>query len=130
MRIVGVRRLRRRSWRALLQVLYSARSERMLMEQMRYNPLFRWFAELAIEDAVWDHSVFSKNRDRLPEYEVVEAFFTEVMRLADSQGLLSREHFSVDGTVIQAWASHKSFRLKDGPDDPPCDCSIVCRIAC
>lgn len=74
--------------------------------------------------------MFSKNRDRLPEYEVVEAFFTEVMRLADRQGLLSREHFSVDGTVIQAWASHKSFRLKDGPDDPLCDCSIVCRIAC
>jgi len=103
----------------LLQVLYSVRSERMLMEQMRYNLLFRWFVGLAIEDAVWDHSVFSKNRDRLLEHEVVEAFFTEVMRLADKQGLLSREHFSVDGTLIQAWASHKSFRPKDGSDDPP-----------
>ncbi|BEH60136.1 hypothetical protein BpKM390_13810 [Burkholderia pseudomallei] len=103
----------------LLQVLYSVRSERMLMEQMRYNLLFRWFVGLAIEDAVWDHSVFSKNRDRLLEHEVVEAFFTEVMSLADKQGLLSREHFSVDGTLIQAWASHKSFRPKDGSDDPP-----------
>ncbi|AJX14524.1 transposase DDE domain protein [Burkholderia ubonensis MSMB22] len=79
----------------LLQVFYSVRSERMLMEQMRYNLLFRWFVGLAIEDAVWDHSVFSKNRDRLLEHEVVEAFFTEVMSLADKQGLLSREHFSV-----------------------------------
>jgi transposase len=103
----------------LLQVFYSVRSERMLMEQMRYNLLFRWFVGLAIEDAVWDHSVFSKNRDRLLEHEVVEAFFTEVMRLADRQGLLSREHFSVDGTLIQAWASHKSFRPKDGPNEPP-----------
>lgn len=106
--------------RALLpQVLYSVRSERMLMEQMRYNLLFRWFVGLAIEDAVWDHSVFSKNRDRLLEHEVVEAFFTEVMSLADKQGLLSREHFSVDGTLIQAWASHKSFRPKAGSDDLP-----------
>ncbi len=103
----------------LLQVLCSVRSERMLMEQMRYNLLFRWFVGLAIEDAVWDHSVFSKNRDRLLEHEVVEAFFTEVMSLADKQGLLSREYFSVDGTLIQAWASHKSFRPKDGSDDPP-----------
>ncbi|CAG2359957.1 transposase, IS4 family protein [Burkholderia sola] len=103
----------------LLQVFYSVRSERMLMEQMRYNLLFRWFVGLAIEDAVWDHSVFSKNRDRLLEHDVVEAFFTEVMSLADKQGLLSREHFSVDGTLIQAWDSHKSFRPKDGSDDPP-----------
>ncbi|CAG2313019.1 transposase, IS4 family protein [Burkholderia sola] len=103
----------------LLQVFYSVRSERMLMEQMRYNLLFRWFVGLAIEDAVWDHSVFSKNRDRLLEHDVVEAFFTEVMSLADKQGLLSREHFSVDGTLIQAWASHKSFRPEDGSDDPP-----------
>ncbi|CAG2405441.1 transposase, IS4 family protein [Burkholderia sola] len=103
----------------LLQVFYSVRSERMLMEQMRYNLLFRWFVGLAIEDAVWDHSVFSKNRDRLLEHDVVEAFFTEVMSLADKQGLLSREHFSVDGTLIQAWASHKSFRPTDGSDDPP-----------
>ncbi|TKC92727.1 IS5 family transposase [Trinickia terrae] len=103
----------------LLQVFYSVRSERMLIEQMRYNLLFRWFVGIAIEEAVWDHSTFSKNRDRLLEHEVVETFFTEVMSLADEQGLLSREHFSVDGTLIQAWASHKSFRPKDGSEDPP-----------
>ncbi|MFY7751912.1 MAG: IS5 family transposase [Exiguobacterium acetylicum] len=101
----------------LLQVFYSIRSERMLMEQMRYNLLFRWFVGLAIDDAVWDHSVFSKNRDRLLEHEVVEAFFAEVMTLADKAGLLSKEHFSVDGTLIQAWASQKSFVPKDGSDD-------------
>jgi transposase len=101
----------------LLQVFYSVRSERQICEQLRYNLLFRWFVGLAIDDAVWDHSVFSKNRDRLLENAVVEAFFTEVMRLADAKGLLSKEHFSVDGTLIQAWASHKSFRPKDGSDD-------------
>ena len=103
----------------LLQVFYSVRSERMLIEQLRYNMLFRWFVGLAMDDAVWDHSVFSKNRARLLEHEVVEAFFTEVMTLADRQGLLSKEHFSVDGTLIQAWASHKSFVPKDGPNEPP-----------
>ncbi len=101
----------------LLQVFYSVRSERQLVEQLRYNLLFRWFVGLAIDDAVWDHSVFSKNRDRLLEHAVVERFFTEVMRLADAKGLLSEEHFSVDGTLIQAWASHKSFRPKDGSND-------------
>jgi transposase len=101
----------------LLQVFYSVRSERQLCEQLRYNLLFRWFVGLAIDDTVWDHSVFSKNRDRLMEHAVVEAFFGEVMRLAQAKGLLSKEHFSVDGTLIQAWASHKSFRPKDGSDD-------------
>lgn len=101
----------------LLQVFYSVRSERQLMEQIRYNLLFRWFVGLAIDDAVWDHSVFSKNRDRLLEHEVVEAFFTEVMTLADKSGLLSKEHFSVDGTLIQAWASQKSFKPREGSDD-------------
>jgi len=101
----------------LLQVFYSIRSERQLCEQLRYNLLFRWFVGLAIDDVGWDHSVFSKNRDRLMEHAVVEAFFTEVMRLADAKGLLSKEHFSVDGTLIQAWASHKSFRPKDGSND-------------
>jgi IS5 family transposase len=90
---------------------------RVLMEQMRYNLLFRWFVGLAIEDAVWDHAVFSKNRDWLLEHEVVEAFFTEVMSLGDKRGLLSSDHFSVDGTLIQARARHKSFRRKDGADD-------------
>src|SRR5712691_4559705 len=94
----------------LLQVFYSIRSERQICEQLRYNLLFRWFVGLAIDDAVWDHSVFSKNRDRLLEHAVIEAFFREIMRLADAKGLLSKEHFSVDGTLIQAWASHKSYR--------------------
>ena len=103
----------------LLQVFYSIRSERQLMEQIRYNLLFRWFVGLAIDDPVWDHSVFSKNRDRLIEHEAVDKFFTEVMALADQKGLLSKEHFSVDGTLVQAWASHKSFRPKGGGDDGP-----------
>jgi transposase len=101
----------------LLQVFYSVRSERQLCEQLHYNLLFRWFVGLAIDDAVWDHSVFSKNRDRLLEHAVIEAFFTEIMQLAEAKGLLSKEHFSVDGTLIQAWASHKSFRPKDGSND-------------
>jgi transposase len=101
----------------LLQVFYSVRSERQICEQLRYNLLFRWFVGLAIDDPVWDHSVFSKNRDRLLEHAVVEAFFREIMRLADARGLLSKEHFSVDGTLIQAWASHKSFKPKDGSND-------------
>ncbi len=101
----------------LLQVFYSIRSERQLMEQMKYNLLFRWFVGLSLDDTLWNHSVFSKNRDRLFENDVVESFFAEVMRLADRQGLLSKEHFSVDGTLIQAWASQKSFRPKDGSND-------------
>jgi len=105
----------------LIQVLFSVRSERQLMEQIRYNLLYRWFIGLAIDDEVWDHSVFSKNRDRLLGHAVVERFFTEVMQLADKRKLLSKEHFSVDGTLIQAWASHKSFVRKadgSGGDDP------------
>lgn len=101
----------------LLQVFFSVRSERQLMEQVRYNLLYRWFIGLSIDDEVWDHSTFSKNRDRLLEHAVVESFFTEVMRLADQRRLLSKEHFSVDGTLIQAWASHKSFLPKDGGSD-------------
>jgi transposase len=101
----------------LLQVLFSVRSERQLMEQIRFNMLYRWFIGLAIDDEVWDHSVFSKNRERLLDHAVVERFFTEVMQLADKRGLLSKEHFSVDGTLIQAWASHKSFKRKDGGGD-------------
>jgi transposase len=89
----------------LLQVFYSIRSERQLCEQLNYNLLFRWFVGLAIDDAVWNHSVFSKNRDRLLEQAVVDEFFAEVLCLADQRGLLSKEHFSVDGTLIQAWAS-------------------------
>jgi transposase len=101
----------------LLQVFYSIRSERQLCEQLRYNLLFRWFVGVALDDPIWDHSTFSKNRDRLLAHQVVEGFFAEVLRLADSRGLLSKDHFSVDGTLIQAWASQKSFRPKDGSDD-------------
>ena len=107
----------------LLQVLYSVRSERQLVEQIQYNLLFRWFVGLAIEDTVWNHSVFSKNRDRLIEHEAVAELFNATVEMAEQRGLLSGEHFSVDGTLIQAWASHKSMRRKDGSDDgrPPED---------
>jgi transposase len=107
----------------LLQVLYSVRSERQLVEQIQYNLLFRWFVGLAIEDAVWNHSVFSKNRDSLIEHDVVTQLFNATVEMADKQGLLSGEHFSVDGTLIQAWAGQKSVRRKDGADDgrPPED---------
>lgn len=107
----------------LLQVLYSVRSERQLVEQIQYNLLFRWFVGLAIEDTVWNHSVFSKNRDRLIEHEAVTELFNATVEMANQRGLLSGEHFSVDGTLIQAWASHKSMRRKDGSDDgrPPED---------
>jgi transposase len=101
----------------LLQVFYSVRSERQLCEQLGYNLLFRWFVGLALDDAVWDHSSFSKNRERLLAHQVVEDLFAEVLRNAEAKGLLSKEHFSVDGTLIQAWASQKSFRPKDGSDD-------------
>ena len=85
----------------LLQQLYSLRSERMLMEQLGYNLLFRWFVGLAIDDPVWDHSVFSKNRDRLNAQAVATEFLSEVVRLAEKHGLMSGEHFSVDGTLLQ-----------------------------
>jgi hypothetical protein len=107
----------------LLQVLYSVRSERQLVEQLSYNLLFRWFVGLAIEDTVWNHSVFSKNRDRLIEHDAVTQLFNATVEMARKNGLLSGEHFSVDGTLIQAWASRKSMRRKDGSDDgrPPED---------
>ncbi|WP_373321452.1 IS5 family transposase [Vogesella indigofera] len=105
----------------LLQVLYSIHSERLLVEQISYNLLFRWFVGLAIEDTVWNHSVFSKNRDRLIAFDAVTELFNATVEMAASKGLLSGEHFSVDGSLIQAWASHKSVRRKDGSDDdkPP-----------
>ena len=105
----------------LLQVLYSIRSERMLMEQLEYNLLFRWFVGLNMDDAVWVPTVFSKNRDRLLMGEIAEKFFAEVLRQARDQDLLSDEHFSVDGTLIEAWASQKSFQRKDQPAPPPED---------
>jgi transposase len=97
----------------LLQVLYSIRSERMLMEQLEYNLLFRWFVGLEMDDRVWDVTVFTKNRDRLLDGEIAEAFFEAVLVQARSSGLLSDEHFTVDGTLIEAWAGQKSFRPKD-----------------
>jgi transposase len=101
----------------LLQVLFSIRSERQLVEQIHYNLLFRWFVGLAIEDSVWNHSVFSKNRDRLIEHDAVIELFNRTVEMAHAKGLLSGEHFSVDGTQIKAWAGHKSVRRKDGSDD-------------
>jgi transposase len=95
----------------LLQIFYSVRSERLLMEQLDYNLLFRWFVGMEMDERVWDHAVFSKNRERLLNEEIAEAFFQRVVKLA--QPYLSDEHFTVDGTLIEAWASHKSFRPKD-----------------
>jgi len=99
----------------LLQVFYSIRSERMLMEQLDYNLLFRWFVGLAADDPIWDRSVFSKNRDRLIESDIALCFLESIKKQADEAGLLSDEHFTVDGTLIEAWASVKSFKKKDGP---------------
>src|SRR5271170_3623750 len=99
----------------LLQAFYSVRSERQLVEQLDYNLLFRWFVGLGMDDAVWNHAVFSKNRYRLLTSEVAQQFFAEVNTQA--KHFMSDEHFTVDGTLIQAWASHKSFRAKDGSDD-------------
>ncbi len=107
----------------LLQILYSVRSERLLMEQLEYNLLFRWFVGLGMDDAVWVPTVFTKNRDRLLEGEIAEAFFQAVLAEGEDRDLLSCEHFTVDGTLIEAWASQKSFRRKedsarDSDDDP------------
>ncbi len=105
----------------LLQVLYTVRSERMLMEQLNYNLLFRWFVGMNIDDAVWDVTVFTKNRERLLAAGIANTLFAEVLAQARSRALLSREHFTVDGTLIEAWASHKSFKRKDGSDQQPPD---------
>ena len=102
----------------LLQVFYSIRSERQLMEQVQYNLQYRWFIGLAMEDAVWVPTVFSKNRERLLAHDAVIELFNHVLQSAKEHGWLSGEHFSVDGTLIQAWASHKSFVRKDGSDEP------------
>ena len=103
----------------LLQALYSIRSERQLVEQINYNLLYRWFVGLTIDDTVWDHSSFTTNRDRLLENDVITELFEEVVGLARERKLLSDEHFSVDGTLIQAWASQKSYRRKDDDSRPP-----------
>jgi transposase len=103
----------------LLQAFYSIRSERQLMERLEYDLLFRWFVGIGVDDAAWDHSVFSKNRDRLLEGDIAAKFLTAVLAQPRVKKLLSTEHFSVDGTLIEAWASMKSFRPKDGSDEPP-----------
>ena len=105
----------------LLQILYSIRSERMLMEQLEYNLLFRWFVGLNMDEPVWVATVFSKNRDRLLEGDVARRFFAEILELAAGAQLTSDEHFSVDGTLIEAWASQKSFQAKDRPKQAPPD---------
>ena len=104
---------------SLLQAFYSVRSERQLMEQMNYNLLFRWFVGLGNDDPVWDHSTFSKNRDRLLDADVAAKFLEAVLRHPKVKRFLSDDHFSVDGTLVEAWASMKSFRAKDGGDEPP-----------
>ena len=105
----------------LLQVLYTIRSERMLMEQLEYNLLFRWFVGLNADDAVWVPTVFSKNRDRLLDGDIAQKFFAQVLEQAREANLTSDEHFSVDGTLIEAWASQKSFQRKEQTGRPPDD---------
>jgi transposase len=105
----------------LLQMLYSIRSERLLMEELDYNILYRWFVGLSLDDAVWDATTFTKNRDRLLDGDVANAFFAEVLVAIKADGLLSDEHFTVDGTLLEAWASHKSFTPKSGAPRPPDD---------
>ncbi len=102
----------------LLQMLYSVRSERMSMEQMEYNLLFRWFVGLSANEPVWHPTVFTKNRDRLLEGAVAEEFFALIVEQARRKKLLSSEHFTVDGTLIEAWAGQKSFQRKNSDDDP------------
>ena len=101
----------------LLQAFYGIRSERQLMERLEFDLLFRWFVGLGVDDPVWDHSTFSKNRDRLLEGEIAAKFLAAVLAQRKVKRLLSSDHFSVDGTLIEAWASIKSFRRKDGHDD-------------
>jgi transposase len=103
----------------LLQVLYSVRSERMLMEQLDYNLLFRWFVGLNMDDAIWDATVFTKNRQRLLDGDIADGFFAAVLKQARQRDLLSDEHFTVDGTLLEAWAGQKSFRRVANDQEPP-----------
>ena len=105
----------------LLQILYTVRSERLLVEQLDYNILFRWFVGLNMDDPVWAPTVFTKNRERLLDGDIAQAFFEKVLALAREQGLLSDEHFTVDGTLVEAWAGHKSFKKKGSKTKPPND---------
>ena len=103
----------------LLQAFYSIRSERQLMERLEFDLLFRWFVGIGVDDAVWDHSTFSKNRDRLLEGDLAAKLLSAVLAQPRVKRLLSTDHFSVDGTLVEAWASMKSFRPKDGSGEPP-----------
>ncbi len=103
----------------LLQMLYSIRSERLLMEEIDYSMLFRWFVGLNLDEEVWDATTFTKNRDRLLEAEVAKEFLAQVVARARITGLTSDEHFTVDGTLLEAWAGAKSFQRKDGKTLPP-----------
>nr|WP_245509428.1 IS5 family transposase [Bradyrhizobium zhanjiangense] len=103
----------------LFQASYSIRSERLLMERLEYDLLFRWFVGIGVDDAAWDHSVFSKNRDRLLEGDIAAKFLAAVLAQPKVKKLLSSDHFSVDGTLIEAWASMKSVKPKDGSGEPP-----------
>src|SRR5580704_1181917 len=105
----------------LLQMLYSIRSERLLMEEMDYNLLFRWFVGLNADDKVWDATTFTKNRDRLLQADVATEFLAQVVAQANGQGLTSDEHFTVDGTLLEAWAGAKSFQAREGKSDTPPD---------
>jgi len=105
----------------LLQMLYSVRSERLLMEEIDYSILYRWFVGLSLDDQVWDATTFTKNRDRLLEAAVAKEFLAQVVERARTAGLISDEHFTVDGTLLDAWASLKSFQPKDKQDAPPDD---------
>lgn len=102
---------------SLLQIFYSIRSERQLMEQLDYNLMFRWFVGLSVDEPVWNPSTFSKNRDRLAQADIGRRLFEEIVEMARRRSLTSNDHFSVDGTLIAAWASQKSVRRKDGSDD-------------
>src|ERR1019366_3006675 len=101
----------------LLQALYSVRSERLLMEQLHYNLLFRWFVGLSVDEPVWDVTVFTKNRERLLDGKIAAVFFDQVLAQADEHRLLSDEHFTVDGTMIEAWANRRSFQEKKEPPE-------------
>ena len=105
----------------LIQMLYSIRSERLLMEEIDYSMLFRWFVGMNLDEPVWDPTVFTKNRNRLLEGDVAREFLGEVVRQAQAKGLTSDEHFTIDGTLIEAWASLKSFQRKDQQNRPPDD---------
>jgi transposase len=105
----------------LLQMLYSIRSERLLMEELDYSVLYRWFVGLSLDDPVWDATTFTKTRDRLLDGDLANAFFSEVLAAIDADGVLSDEHFTVDGTLLEAWASHKSFKPRGTTGKPPDD---------